>query len=378
MRFKFSPRIKPRSALFCRDTIVKGVMVNYGNLIKLLWSSSRDIDIKSNAQSEFNYLVLEVTDGKMNLYFCLVVMSCKISTTFQKNMKNSDIETLIEQLASDNNDESIKSTATNTPGSSSIIYFKTVTEPKIFKRQSSNVENVREDNESPDFVYDDTYDNDQPNFRKGEHNRSIKKIDSLQNLEKQAEPKAALQAEGMRHVSNTKTPLSRGSILPDFVIDQIVYEENESNTNFKSTIGELEKKIASHNEKETYKFSRLFQEIKNLYNELEELKKIQEQLNRTQGILTRRDNSANERSGNSLNFPTPKCCSKTINAVRYPMQHHTHVNPYVDQLPIINNYPKTLSPPNLPYLRTIPRRFSSNFNNNSRFVQHTPLFKYFH
>lgn len=71
-RFKFSPRITLRSALFCRDTIVKGVTVNYGNLIKLLWSSSRDIDIKSNAQSEFNYLVLEVMNGKMDmkLYFC--------------------------------------------------------------------------------------------------------------------------------------------------------------------------------------------------------------------------------------------------------------------------------------------------------------------
>ncbi|XP_045514944.1 uncharacterized protein LOC123708319 [Pieris brassicae] len=376
MRFKFSPRIKPRSALFCRDTIVKGVMVNYGNLIKLLWSSSLDIDIKPNAQSEFNYLVLEVTDGEMYLYFCLVVLSCKISTTLQKNIKNSDIETLIEQL--DNNNGSIESTTSNTPGNSSrIIYFKSVTEPKIFKGQPSNVENMKEDNESLDFVYDDTYDNELPNFRRSEHNRSLNKIDTLQNLEKQVKSKAELQAAGS-HISNTKTPLSGGSILPNFVIDQIVYEESESNTNFKSTIEELEKKITSHNEKERYKFSRLFQEIKNLYNELDELKKVQEQLNRTQEILTRKDNSANERSGNALNLPTPKCCLKTNNPVRYPMQHHKHANPFVNQLPIINNYPKTFSLPNLPYLRTIPKRFSSNFNNNQGFVHHIPLFKYFH
>ncbi|CAH3920163.1 unnamed protein product [Pieris brassicae] len=348
-------------------------MVNYGNLIKLLWSSSLDIDIKPNAQSEFNYLVLEVTDGEMYLYFCLVVLSCKISTTLQKNIKNSEIETLIEKL--DSNNGSIESTTSHTPGNSSrIIYFKSVTEPKIFKGQ---VENMKEDNESLDFVYDDTYDNELPNFRRSEHNRSLNKIDTLQNLEKQVKSKAELQAAGS-HISNTKTSLSGGSILPNFVIDQIVYEESESNTNFKSTIEELEKKITSHNEKERYKFSRLFQEIKNLYNELDELKKVQEQLNRTQEILTRKDNSANERSGNALNLPTPKCCSKTNNPVRYPMQHHKHANPFVNQLPIINNYLKTFSLPNLPYLRTIPKRFSSNFNNNQGFVHHIPLFKYFH
>ncbi|XP_022113593.2 uncharacterized protein LOC110992185 [Pieris rapae] len=377
MRFKFSPRIKPRSALFCRDTIVKGVMVNYGNLIKLLWSSSRDIDIKSNAQSEFNYLVLEVTDGKMNIYFCFLIMSLKISNTVQKNIINSDKQTFTEQLPSDYNNESKKST-TITPDSSTIIYFEPVTEPKIFKRQSINVEELKAVHGSPDFVYDETYDNDLPNFRRSENNRSLNKIDNIKILEKQVQSKAALQAEGWSHISNTKTPVIRGSIIPEFIIDQIVYEDSESNTNFKSTIEELEKKITAHNEKDRYKFSQLFQEIKNLHNELEELKKLQKQLNRTQEILTRRDNSANEQLGNALNLPTPKCCSKTINPYRYPMQSHIHVNPYVYQLPINNNPPKTLTPPNLPYLQIIPRLFSSNFNNNQRFVQHAPLFKYFH
>lgn len=312
--------------------------------------------------------------------------------SIQKSKNSDKIGSIIDQLiknsnVSSNNKENVKSIQSK-GNNSRVSYLKTATEPKvIFKRESSNVEVEKIELETPDFLYDDEDDKDLSNSKKKKISNKIK---VPLNKEKQGEiqPNSTLKPERRSHILNEQSKSdfipNQKNILPDFVIDEIVYEESESKINLKSSIEELKKKVKSCNDKDKHKFSRLFQEIRNLYNEIEELKKVQEQINRTQATLTRRDNLVNGHfplSHNPLNLPTPKVCPNTKVSVRYPLQFRQplhQVNPAIGHRPNINinnRYFKPF-PPNISFLRKMvpPTHFSSNFNDNV----HQSLFKYIH
>ncbi|CAK1544005.1 unnamed protein product [Leptosia nina] len=312
------------------------------------------------------------------LVFCVLVVICyKISPTVQDTHTKENIDTLLERLIEGVNNASVDSIKSNPNNNSRVIYFKTVPEPSIiFKRKSNDTEDENKNPPTPDFLYDDLEEeqSEQPNSTPLIKDKSSENV--TRRSQENSEDTTVEKPESRDAIKDLLANRNKGKITPDFIIDQFVYEESETNfESFRSELEDLKKEVANHNNKDKYRFTRLFSDIKNLYNEIEALKIAQEKIITTQDMLSRRVNVPDMEMGRTTNLqPRPNCPYFKNGISVQPNLPNYEGRRFINAPPM--QYRSLNSIPQFSNMRQIPH-FQSAILKNPRRLPHKQII-YFH